>query len=520
LVATGIGLTVSFLRRQPALAARRAAVLEITHRPTRIEAARSELARTRSEMNTTCRELQKLRQRLADWLPLEDTPGSAWRFFFIAGVLGLLESLLFLLYGLGSGFGSAPAWLLALIAPPAASITILLMHVLLAATFASRHRPARTLLRARVGLAIAILAVIISIWAVLGGRNITDVHTIETLTAMGLMALTSVVSLAGGFSALIATTLLQEQWLERTVASLEVQHQALEEHYAVIEADLARIENAAQQPTSAGFAAPPAIVPILCLALLAPKLSKAQSPQPASLFARSGACELLVDLTTSVNPIARLSALSHTRDNLAGMADALDCKVIRIVPFSGTLMDDVTEVSIPPILDWHAACHDSAPISSSAVTGATIILYPSVGEEHAREARQNCETRVATQHQQQLTAHHQALAQVASALDRTAALSPRGNCTALNLAVRRALLRAQHLIVITDGINTCPTPSLNKPLDTAATLMFLIVPSKADSPDAPEDVFGRLDALQNAFPGSRALLLPELTPSFWRQPHR
>lgn len=214
LVATGIGLTVSFLRRQPALAARRAAVLEITHRPTRIEAARSELARTRSEMNTTCRELQKLRQRLADWLPLEDTPGSAWRFFFIAGVLGLLESLLFLLYGLGSGFGSAPAWLLALIAPPAASITILLMHVLLAATFASRHRPARTLLRARVGLAIAILAVIISIWAVLGGRNITDVHTIETLTAMGLMALTSVVSLAGGFSALIATTLLQEQWLE------------------------------------------------------------------------------------------------------------------------------------------------------------------------------------------------------------------------------------------------------------------------------------------------------------------
>src|SRR5262249_50186503 len=131
LVAAAISLTHYMLHRQPMLNSRRAAVLEITHRPTRLEAARAELARTRAELKTLVRELTKLRQRLADWLPLEDTPGTAWRFFLVAGLLGILEAILFLLYGLGSGFAGAPAWLLALVAPPAAAVTIMLLHVLL-----------------------------------------------------------------------------------------------------------------------------------------------------------------------------------------------------------------------------------------------------------------------------------------------------------------------------------------------------------------------------------------------------
>jgi hypothetical protein len=517
LVGMGITVTVHFLHRQPALAARRAAVLEITHRATRIDAARAELARTRSEMTRTERELEKLRERLAEWLQLDDAPGSAWRFFFVAGVLGLLEAILFLVYGLGSGFGNIPSWLLALIAPPAASITLVLMHVLLAAAFGSRYRPARTLARARIGLIVAILGVILGVWAVLGGRNLTDVNAIETLTAVGLISLTSVTSLAGGFSALIATTLMQEQWLERTVALLEVRHQALEEHHAAIEADLTRVEKAAagHQSTSAGFAAPPAIVPIVFLALLIPALSKAQPVGPLTPFDRTGACEIEIDLTLSVNALARQRALAHIRENLAPMTDALGCKVIRVVPFSASLLDEVTEVPLPAVTDSDAACHNSTPARATGVERTTALLYPIVGEERAREAQAACESRISLQRQQQIMARRQALARVASALDAAATHSPRGNCTALNLAVRRALLRAQHLIVVTDGINTCPTPTANVPIGAESTLLFLIVPSKGDSPDAPEDVLGRLDVLQKAFPGSQTLLAPELTPSFW-----
>lgn len=520
LVGAAIGLTHHFLQCAPALASRRAAVLEITHRPTRIEAARAELGRTRSELKTLVRELEKLRGRLADWLPLEDAAGNAWKFMVVAGLLGFLEAILFLLYGLGSRFGDAPPWLLALIAPSAAAITLVLMHVLLAAALASRHRPARTLYRARVGLVVAILAVILAVWAVLGGRNLTDVAAIETLTALGLMTLASTTSLAGGFAALVATTLMEERRLERTVARLEACQQALDEHRAVIEADLARLADASGQQMSSGFAAPASVVPLIILAILAsPKLTVAQSSTPPA-FARAGVCELVLDLTTSVNPLVRQRALVHTRENLPAMVDALGCTVVRVVPFSGDLLLDITEISLPAVTDPPAACRNAVPPPASGVSLTTAILYPSVAQERVRQARQACETKITLQRQQQIAARRQALTQVASALDRAASLAPRGSCTALNLAVRRALQRAEHVTVITDGVNTCRTPPPGAATIKNSTLLFLLVPSNRDTPDAPEAMFARLDALERAFSGSRALLLPELTPTFWQQPPR
>lgn len=520
LVGAGAVLCRYLLHREPALARRRAAVLEITHRPTRIEAGRTELARTRSEIMTLNRELERLRDRLADWLPLEDTADSAWKFVMVAVLLSLLEAILFLLYGLGSGFGNAPAWLLALIAPPTAAITILLIHVMLAAALGSRHRPSQTLRRARIGLVAGILAVILAVWAVLGGRNLTDVGAIETLTAVGLMILASTTSLAGGFSALVATTLAEERRLERTVVQLEARLQALEEHRTAIEEDLARMGSPPRQHSSAGLAAPAGLVALLLLASLGSEPASAQSLVPVTIFPRGGVCEILIDLTTSVNPIGRRDAIARTREDLPTMADALGCNVVRIVPFSGNLLNDVTEVPIPPAIDPVAACSDAMPARVSGVTATTAMLYPAVRDARVRQAREACQTSVALQQQSQAMARRQALAQAASALGRAATLSPRGNCTALNLAVRRALQRAQHVAAITDGVNTCPTPAVNVPIEKFSTLLFLIVPNNHDSPDAPEAVFARLDALQRAFPGSQALLLPELTPTFWRQSGR
>jgi hypothetical protein len=517
LVAATISVIHCVTHHETSLGSRRAAIMEITHRPTRLEAARTELARTRAELKIILRELTKFRQRLADWLPLEDTPGSAWRFFLVAGVLGMLEAILFLLYSLGSGFGSAPAWLLALLSGPAAFVAILLVHVGLAAAFGSRHRPARTLYRARIGLVVGILAVILAVWAVLGGRNLTDVRAIETLTAVGLVALTSVTSMAGGFAALVATTLLEERQLERAIVTLEEREQALEEHYTVIENDVARLEDTSNTQRSSGsFAAPAAVVPVLALALLlTPKSGTAQNA-PAATFVRTAACEVLVDLTTSVNPLARQNALNLTRGNLQPMADALGCSILRIVPFSGNLMDDITEVSLPAIIDPVTACHDVKPPLASGVKGATAILYPSVQREWREEVRKTCESKLSEQQQQELYTRTQAFSEAANALERAATLRPHGNCTALNLAVRRALQRAQHVVTITDGVNTCPSPSRHAKVEDGTTMLFLIVASNSDSPDAPQEVFTRLEAIQRAFPGGRALLLPELTPSFWR----
>lgn len=520
LVGIVVGTFLYLLRQEPPLAARRAAVLELTHRPARLDAGRAELARTRADQTAVTRDLTRDRQRLADWLPLDDTPGGAWKFGIVAGLLAELEAILFLLYSISSGFGNAPSWLLAIIAPPAAVTTVLLMHVMLAAAFGSRHRPSRTLRRARAGSVLGTLAVIMAIWAVLGGRNLTDPKAIETLTGLGLIMLASTTSLAGGFAALVATTLLEERRLDRGVARLEARAQALDDHYALIAADLDRLGNNSPEPPSGGFAVPTSIVPTVLLALLLGTVvsASAESSEVATNFSRSGACELLLDLTTSVNPLARQRALFQTREELPTMVDALGCTIVRIVPFSGDLLLDLTEIALPAVVDPAVTCREAAAAPMSGVMRTTALLYPTVSAARDREARTTCETQLTPQRQQQLAAHQQALAHAAAALEQTAQLTPRGNCTALTLAVQRALQRAQHVVVITDGENSCPTPTTSTALGGTTTLLFLLVPSNHDSPDGPQALLTRLAALQAAFPRSRALLLPELTPSFWRRP--
>ena len=54
---------------------------------------------------------------------------------------------------------------------------------------------------------------------------------------------------------------------------------------------------------------------------------------------------------------------------------------------------------------------------------------------------------------------------------------------------------------------------LDSTMENGTTLLFLFVSNNNDVPDAPEAVFARLEAIQHAFPGSRTLLLPELTPT-------
>src|SRR4029077_10893181 len=108
-----------------------------------------------------------------------------------------------------------------------------------------------------------------------------------------------------------------------------------------------------------------------------------------------------------------------------------------------------------------------------------------------------------------------AIAAAAQHIRALATIRRRGPCTALVQAVQRALIRSQHVIVITDGASTCPgrrTP-VRVPVD--GHLLFLVLPSQEDGADAANVMLDRLAGLESSFPGSRALLAEEATPAFW-----
>ena len=246
------------------------------------------------------------------------------------------------------------------------------------------------------------------------------------------------------------------------------------------------------------------------------KLSAASPAIPVTTFDRDGACESLIDVTNSVNPLARQQAVVRIRELLPAMVDNLGCRVVRVVPFGADPAINMTEIPIPNIPDLASACRDASTTSTTGAAHTAALFYPVLNQYKMQQARVACEAKLANQKQQQMAARRQVLAEVGAALERAARVTPRGNCTAIMLAVRRALQRAQHIVTVTDGEDNCPIQGGATPLDKTSSLLFVVVSSNYDSADSPEATFSRLGALQAAFPGSRALLLGELTLSSWR----
>lgn len=54
---------------------------------------------------------------------------------------------------------------------------------------ADKHRPARSIRRAKVGAVFSGVAVIIGTWLTLSGRNITNAEVVEQLAGLGLLPL-------------------------------------------------------------------------------------------------------------------------------------------------------------------------------------------------------------------------------------------------------------------------------------------------------------------------------------------
>lgn len=544
-------LFIRFLHRQPNLLARRESIFELNSRPMRIEAAQAELVTSKAEVAVLDKRIARANAKIADALPLDDPPSTVAAYGLVAGILAEAEAgLVWLLSGPVKFLSlSSEAWGFA--APPFAAAWIVLMHVLLGWAVADKHRPARTVRRAKVGAGLCGGAVIIGGWLTLSGRNLTDTAVIEQMAGAGLMILAGLVSVCAAFCSLVATTLLEAQHHERERARLVGLRDQYTHHIDLIEKDLARLQKPSgpedetttapvpeppSTPPTAAPAVPVGIIPttlvLICLIGM-PALVRGQAVNPkpavaaitteaparasAPAFARMNGCEFLPDITGSVDRLPLKSTLSQTADMMTLIIERFNCAVVRITPFAGDLFVSIDEIVIPPIEDPVARCQAAGPAATSAHTKALGLLYPSVATAHQQQATDACITQNQHFHAETLAKRRTAIALAAERLRAVGDLQPRGPCTALAQAVQRALQRSQQVIAITDGIPTCTPPAIATHIPSDGNLLFLLIPpGSVQGADRANLLLDRLGALERSFQGARAVLAPEATPTFWQ----
>lgn len=554
LVVLVVTLSGRLLRRQPDLQARRNSIFELNSRPMRIEAAESELSASRAEAAVIDKRIIQLDAKIADTVPLEDSPFTTVAYMLVALILAEAEAGLVWLLSGPVNFLSLSPEMWAFAAPPFAGAWIVMMHVLLGWAVADNHRPARTVRRGKVGAALCGAAVIVGGWLTLSGRNLTDTAVIEQLAGAGLMTLAGLVSVCAAFSSLVATTLLEARHHERERARLSSLRDHFRRHVEAIEKDLARQQKPSDLPenpprsmmsfppespntpptVSAGI--PTGVIPtalVLVLSLLsAPLLTYAQSANPkpvvavsaeapawasAPAFARANVCEIMPDITDSVDRLPLKLTLSKTADLMATIIDRFNCAVVRITPFAGTLFVSIEEIVIPVIEDPVTKCLSARPANESARRKALGLLYPSVATAHQQQATDACVKRHQQISDDMLAKRRAAIAVAAQRLRAIGDLQPRGPCTALAQAVQRALLRSQSVIAITDGIPTCTPPATATHIPPDGNLLFLLIPpSNVQDADRANLLLDRIAALERSFQGALAILAPEATPTFWQ----
>lgn len=501
-----IRIGVGAVRREPSLRGRLTAVTEVTHRPTRIEAARKEVTRTKSETESVDKRLARARQRLNDMIPMAESPGSALGFGVLAFILYEGESAVALLLNLAARLGNMSDAVAAFFSPIIAAALFAGLHVILGSiiTIGAKHRPERVVIRAKVGAAVTGLAVIVASWAVLSGRSLTDPRLIENVASIGLMVLALLLSVAGACSSLVVTTVNGERALERQVSRLEALKTALERHLDAVQRDLAQHER-----PSISLAAVTSVV--LAIFLVQPAVA-----QTRQSFVAPNSCEVLIDVSRSVNVGARQEAMEQFVAQLEAIATIFQCVPVRASAFSGEPPFNVLrEVTLPAIADT-TECTNAAPVDLSATKRAVQLLYPSVGAARQDVAVRDCLAREKSKRDDALRDRQAALDSTRVMLRGLVGTRPRGNCTALNFAVERAVHRSEHIFVLTDGANTCKANQVRAPItfDRMQTLTFLLVASAAD--DAP--VLGLLYAsrLESAYPSARVVFASEVTPAVWR----
>lgn len=233
-------------------------------------------------------------------------------------------------------------------------------------------------------------------------------------------------------------------------------------------------------------------------------------------FARAGACEVIVDLTSSTEREALKQTLARVGEQLPAIVNALGCKLLRLVPFAGDLFVTLDEIALPNISDPITACNGIKAPSLSARSRAVEVLYPRVADVHQQQAVDVCLAQRRAANEPFLTERAATLARAAARLRALGELDPRGPCTALYQVIQRSLARSQYQVVISDAGHTCAPPDAVMTIPSDARTLFLLVPpGTTGGLDRANLLLARLAALEQAFPSAFALLAPEATTAFW-----
>lgn len=529
-----IYIIVKIINREPDLESRRNAIFEMNNRPARIEAGEAELAASEREVQKLNRRERQIRESRVDYIPLDDPPATKLGFAILAALLAEGEAGLFYILTAPTMLLGLPPTAWSFFSPFVAVGWILALHVLLGVLVTDKHRPARTIRRAKTGAVLFGIGVIVAVWSVLSGRNLSDPSLIEQLTAAGLITLAALLSVTSAFSSIVASTLHEAQRHEPDLEKLDSRGDVYRRHIELLQRDLDRLKAGSTegQSITAKSAAPSGVVVAVLLAVLfvgGVSPAKAQAPTrmqdvnagtllvSAPVFPSSEACEIVVDISASVDNGSLREILQQTGDHLEAIANTLTCKEIRIVPFAGTPFVSIDEFAVPDQGEI-APCLDVKADSGTAVSAAVGVFYPTVSQARTKAAVSKCEEQRRVHSAEALLARRKALSQIAERLRAIGNLPRKGPCTALFQVVLRSLRRAHKVIVITDGQPTCRPPVLAKStLVSEVTLVFLLVPPRDHADlDSANVLLDRISELGHVFPESQILLGQEATLSFWK----
>jgi hypothetical protein len=226
----------------------------------------------------------------------------------------------------------------------------------------------------------------------------------------------------------------------------------------------------------------------------------------------------MVDVSASVADGARKEAIARMANELTFVTEVFDCALLRFTAFSGEPPFNALREPppLPVVLPLRSCDAAQSAAAGRSIGTAVEVVYPKIGRAHQEAAEAKCLADDRLRYDRELLDRRQAVEAARPIWFEVARTPARGACTALDFAVQRAVGRSQHVLVLSDGSNSCPTPRADPTVQMAVdqSLTFLLLASAG--PTAAERGVRAAARLETRYPASRVLFFSELTPSLWR----
>lgn len=545
-VAGSVHLQRRLMRRDPDLVGRRADVFELTDKRERVQAAETELAVSEREQRDLALKTQQAEQRAANTVPVSDPPNSKYMWRQAGLVLGGGEAMVLALQGGHDSMAGLDRNAWAFLAPIIVAMLVMLLHVLFGNIVSDHSRPARTARRAKRLFTVSASAVIIGGWFLMSGRGVDDSTLLENLVGIGYLMVLALLALTSTFALIVASALFAAEDDARHLAHLTRLQMLYAQHIDLLKKDLSRLRSNVDgegnppsasavegSPVSTPPIAPAGVMPtvMILLALLSPALAWSQpsmtsTERPAQAApvrvhtVRDGVCRFLFDLSISLDAAPWQATTDAIPDHVPLMVETLGCVTVQAAAFVGDPFLNLWEVQVPEVRDTTPDCQSAtAPPPTSSAARMTNFLYPKVAEKKRQDAVDQCVADKRAALQQQREERAAVLEKLARKLQSFGKMKLGGPCTEIYRTIERGAHVAETLVILTDGIQTCPGGKRPVPLMAGTRLIFLLLPTgNVSAPNRATLLLNRVRELEILFPGAIVMPASEaLIPSFWRR---